>query len=152
MVMGLQPTEGLTDNLWPGDPDPAPSTNDYRGCVATLSNSLKHVAAAQTSKQAERECLSRGLATGSSDLALCVLSAEQASAPATQIRLASSSGTPLLIPASSNYSAHAPAPMRKEQRACAEIGLNPNEEGFATCVDGLRDVLSAGSMQELYRE
>jgi len=37
-VMGLDPAQLPVANLWPGDPDPASTTNDYRGCVASLSN------------------------------------------------------------------------------------------------------------------
>jgi len=33
-VMGLESTEPLVDNLWPGDPDPDSVTNNYQGCIA----------------------------------------------------------------------------------------------------------------------
>jgi hypothetical protein len=150
-VMGFQPSEALTDNLWPGNPDPAVSTNNYRGCIATLSNSLKQVAALRASRQAERECHAKGFDTGSSDLALCVLTTGQAPVPAPEIRLASLTDTPFLISTKPTYSGHVPNTVHKEQLACAEIGLDPNEDAFTRCVQGLANVKSAAFLAEGYR-
>jgi hypothetical protein len=150
-VMGFEPSEALTDNLWPGNPDTAASTNSYRGCIATLSNSLKRAAAARASRQAEQGCLSKGLATDSSDFALCVLTAEETPPPETQIRLASLTDTPLLISMTPAYPRHVHAAARKEQLACAAIGLDPIEDAFSGCVQGLTNVMSAGIMNEAYR-
>lgn len=148
-VMGFRPSAVLTHNLWTGDPDPATWTNDYRGCVATLSDSLQAVAAMRASLQAERDCLSKGLATSRSDLALCVLRAQQ-----TPVRdaalLASSAGVPMVMPITPGARAQAAAGPPKEDLACAKIGLDPNEAGFTECVRGLKSVLSARFMQDLY--
>jgi hypothetical protein len=94
-VMAFEPSAPLVDNLWPGDPDPESSTNDYRGCVASLSSSLRRV-------------------------------------------------TPVSSPAA-GYDME-----RREQLACAEIGLKPAQNAFASCVRGLNDVLSAKAMGAAY--
>jgi hypothetical protein len=39
-VMRLNPGDLQVQNYWPGDPDPATYTNDYRGCVSALSTSM----------------------------------------------------------------------------------------------------------------
>jgi hypothetical protein len=150
-VMGFQPAEALTDNLWPGNPDPAASTNRYRGCIATLSSSLNHAAAARASRQAEQDCHSKGFESGSFDLALCVLTAEEAPEPSTPIRLASISDKPFLTPTKPSYSSHVPSTVRKEQLACAEIGLDPNEDAFAVCVQNLKSVAWTPFFEEGYR-
>ena len=107
-VMGLEPSNVLTENLWPGDPDPALETNDYRGCIATLSNSLEAATASKGS------------------------------------RLTSLTMNP---PPSDEVSASLP----REQQACAQIGLAPNQHAFEDCVGNLRNVMSASSMAESYR-
>lgn len=150
-VMGFQPSEALTENLWPDNPDSSVSTNSYRGCIATLSDSLQQVAAVQASRQAERECHLKGFDTGSSDLALCALTAEQTPISTTPIRLASLTDTPFLTSNKPTFSAQVPNTVHKEQVACAELGLDPNEEAFAGCVRGLRSVVSTSVINDAYR-
>lgn len=150
-VMGLHPDAELTDNLWPADPDPARSTNDFRGCTAALSSSLQRAAAARQATQAEQDCRSLGLTDGSSELAMCMLKAEQAATPARPIQLAALSVTPFLAAATAGPSGHASATLRREQQSCAELGLDPREAEFARCVQGLTRVMSARFMQDLYR-
>jgi hypothetical protein len=124
-VMGLRPSKVLTENLWPGDPDLALETNDYRGCIATLSNSLETATAVREDSEA-----------GSSS---------------KRAQLASLGVMPFVehttTPSPDSVSARLP----REQRACAEIGLDPNQRAFENCVQGLRNVMSASSMAENYR-
>jgi hypothetical protein len=49
------------------------------------------------------------------------------------------------------YPRHVHAAARKEQLACAAIGLDPIEDAFSGCVQGLTNVMSAGIMNEAYR-
>jgi hypothetical protein len=139
-MLGFKPSEGLTDNLWPGNPDPEAFSNRYRGCIATLSSSLRRAVTARAARQAERDCTSRGFAAGSSDMALCVLTAQEAPMPGTPVRLTSSIVTPFLTPTPPTFNGPVPAKARKEQVACAEVGLDPNEDAFASCVQGLKSV------------
>lgn len=150
-VMGFRASEPLTDNLWPGDPDTSSSTNQYRGCIATLSNALTWAEVTHSAKQAEQDCLSQGFVAGSSDLARCVLTTkeERRSAPGTQ--LASLDPKPYLVSTGPRFSGPVPATVHKEQLACAEVGIDPNGQEFASCVQGLKSVGWAPFFQDLYR-
>lgn len=150
-TMRLQPSEELTENLWPGDPDSASETNDYRGCVATLSNSLELAAAAGEASQAERECRAKGLRDGSPQSAVCVLTVEEAQQALVPQQLPAISVAPFLQQTTVNSDDHVPESLRRAQLACAEIGLDPNHGVFNNCVQGLSDVMSASFMDEGYR-
>jgi len=104
-VVGLQPSEPQVDNLWPGDPDPELSTNRYRGCIASLSDSVKH------------------------------------GAP---------TATPFGDEAAAEVNTYIAEMSRRQRRACAEIGLEMRSAAFASCVQGLQDVLSANDMNGNY--
>jgi hypothetical protein len=149
-VMGFEPTEPLVDNLWPGDPDPDSMTNSYRGCVASLSSSLEGVPAAWGERLALDHCRATGLQPGTSELGTCVLrTVEETSAsvvPETAF-LVVTPPSEMLEAASSSASLSE----RRERLACAEIGLEPSQRAFESCVRGLRDVLSAREMSALYR-
>jgi hypothetical protein len=149
-VMGLQPSEELTENLWPGDPDPASDTNDYRGCVATLSNSLELAAAAGEASQAERECRAKGLKGGSAQSAVCVLTAEEAKHTLVQQQLPGINVAPFLQQTTVDSDHHVPEGLRRAQLACAEIGLDPNQGVFNSCVRGLSNVKSSSFMDGGY--
>jgi hypothetical protein len=153
-VLGFRPSEALTDNRWPGDPDPASQTNDYHGCIATLSNSLEAVATAREDTQAERNCVAKGLAPNTAELSVCVLSAQETRPGSKELRLASLSEAPLLEQTTRSTSMasldHVPTGLPREQLACAEIGSDPDHGEFKSCVQGLRDVMSASFMAEDY--
>lgn len=149
--LGFSASETLTDNLWPGDPDASSSTNRYRGCIATLSNSLARVGVARTAKQAEQDCLSQGLVPGSSDLARCVLTTEVTSRSASGTELAALDPKPYLVSTTPRFSGSVPATVQKEQLACVDIGIDPNDEEFARCVQDLKDIGRSPFLQDLYR-
>jgi len=94
-TMGLQPSEPQFDNLWPGDPDQGLSTNRYRGCIASLSDSLHGQDGADVNTSIAET-------------------------------------------------------LRRQRRACAEIGLEPSNDAFASCVRGLQNALSAKDMNANY--
>ena len=149
--LGVRASEPLTDNLWPGSPDASSSTNRYRGCIATLSNSLTRVGLARTAEQAEQDCLSQGLVPGSSDLARCVLTTEDMSRAPSGTELAALDPKPYLVSTAPRFSGSIPARVQKEQLACADIGIDPNDEEFGRCVQGLRDIGRSPLLQDLYR-
>lgn len=66
--MGLDPPEPLVDNLWPGDPNPGAVTDNYRGCIASLSSSLEGVPAAWGERLALEHCRASGLQPATSEL------------------------------------------------------------------------------------
>ncbi len=138
-VMGLRPTEPLTENLWPGDPDPASETNDYRGCIAVLSTSLV---------EGVTGCWTGHFVPDSQDTATCAPSAEDAHGASRGTQLASLTVTAFQ---QTNSPRQPAAKLSREQQACAEIGLDRNQDAFQSCVHGLRRVMSAAFMAEGYR-
>jgi hypothetical protein len=149
-VMGLDPTEPLVDNLWPAGPDPDALTNKYRGCVASLSNSLEGVPEAWGERLALDHCRASGLQAGTSELGTCVLRTIEVTsasvAPETAFLVVTPFGD---IPEAASSSASLSG--RRERLACAEIGLEPSQRAYESCVSGLRDALSANDKSELYR-
>jgi len=150
-VMALRPSDTLTDNLWPGNPDPGSSTNEYRGCVASLSHSMENITAARAESQADENCRTKGLEPGSSAFAVCALQAVEAKPGSERIQLASLDAKPFIEQAGRDAPAAVPGNVSKERLACAEIGLEPKAAAFASCVEGLRAVMSARFMEEGYR-
>jgi hypothetical protein len=149
-VMGLESTEPFVDNLWPGDPDPDSVTNNYRGCIASLSSSLEGVATAWGERLALDHCRASGLQPGTSELGTCVLRTVEATSASVAPETAFLVVTPFSdMPEAASSSASLSD--RKERLACAEIGLEPSQRAYESCVSGLRDVLSANEMSALYR-
>ena len=149
-VLGFRASEPLTDNPWPYNPDSSSSTNRYQGCIATLSNGLNRVEVARAASQAEQDCRSRGLVAGSPDLALCVLGVENEPGSPPKTLVASLDPKPFLL-SSGPRSPRARAAVSKEQLACADIGIDPNDAEFASCVQRLRSVALELYFQDLYR-
>lgn len=149
-VMSLDPTEPLVDNLWPGDPDPDSVTNNYRGCIASLSSSLEGVPAAWGERLALDQCRASGLQPGTSELGTCVLRTVEAISASVAPETAFLVVTPFSdIPEAG--SSGASLSDRRERLACAEIGLEPSQRAYESCVSGLRDVLAGNGMSALYR-
>lgn len=149
-VMGLDPTDPLVANLWPGDPDPDSVTNNYRGCVASLASSLEGVPAAWGERLALDHCRASGLEPGTSELGTCVFRTVEATSASVAAETAFLVVTPfddIPEPAASSASLAA----RRERLACAEIGLEPSQRAYESCVSGLRDVLAANDKSERYR-
>jgi hypothetical protein len=149
-VMGFRPSGALNENLWPGNPDPASSTNEYRGCVASLSRSIQTTAAARVAMQAEQTCRAEGLQPGSPELALCALRTVEASQSPARGPFASLSVTPSGAQATAD-STDSDLAMRRKRMACAAIGLTPSDPAFGSCVEGLTKVTLAKFMEDAYR-
>lgn len=152
-VMGLRPSETLTDNLWPGNPDEGSRTNEYRGCIASLSSSLQANATERAEKRAQEHCRADGLEAGSPELAVCILSVAEAPPASNRILLAGTGHPDVIgqVRESQHRSLFSSTTLQRERLACAEIGLEPNEGAFTTCVEGLTRVMSARLMNEFYR-
>ena len=123
-------------------------TNNYRGCIASLYNSLRITTMTRAEMQADRNCRAKGLEAGTSALAVCVL--HESTSNSGAIESVGLMVTPYRATAVSDASI--PEILRREQLACAEIGLEPAQRGFANCVQGLRDVLSASLMDTDYQD
>ncbi len=109
----------------------------FSACANSLSQSLRDDFAAQSSSRARADCLRQGLAPGSSGLAECVLDA-----PVTRDQVVAGGVTHTGSPAS--YFSGSPRELRRrEQRACASLGLDPTGQGFDSCVADLSASLFA---------
>jgi hypothetical protein len=149
-VMGFKPTAPAVDNAWPGDPDPGAETNGYRGCIASLSRSLLTSGAARATSAADRACRGEGLTDGSPALAECVLKRAQAVRPAAAAQSVSLVVTPFEDGQGPNSWSHQTE--RREQQACAQIGLEPAGSQYASCLNGLSDVITAMRLGRDYRD
>lgn len=111
-------------------------------CVQNLSASAVALSRVRALDDARGACLGKGLASG--DVPLCELSsARQHAAPAsgpTDIRINTASLPPV---ATSYYSASARELRLREQTACARLGYDPADAGFAKCVASLDSSLFA---------
>lgn len=142
-VMGLHANEPLTGGYWLGDARLEYWTSHYRGCVTSLSDSIQKVADVEATEQADASCQAKGYQTGSSDLALCVLQA----ADERRGNAETATATPISYhPETANGSffyASGKELNRREQIACASLGLDPSNASFAECVKDLKDTLYA---------
>jgi hypothetical protein len=142
-VMGLSPRERLTGGNWLGNDKLDYWTSHYRGCIVSLSDSLQGVRDTEVVQQAEERCRAQGLQPGSSDLALCVLhSANEHSEPA-EPAASQTSAHEVLVAAGSFYFASPGETARREQVACATLGLSPAQAEFKNCVQQLSSTFYA---------
>jgi hypothetical protein len=139
-VMGLWANEPPIPG--PGDPRLDPLENHYQGCVASLSGSLRSVDQSYGLAQADRDCRGRGLASGGPDLAQCVLETQRAGALRAPTMTAVSDERVQVAPRSF-YSAGPHEESRREEMACARLGLNPVDLAFDNCVKDLKDTFYA---------
>jgi hypothetical protein len=139
-VMGLSPTERPRGGNWLGNDKLDYWTSHYRGCVVSLSDSLQNVRDTEVVQQAEKQCRAKGLLSGSPELALCVLQTANEHPEPTGSQSAAAGQTPVaekLAAAGSYYFASPGETARREQVACAALGLSPAEAGFKSCVQQL---------------
>lgn len=136
--MGLNPKEPLT-TVWGGAVNPGlvGGENHFQGCVASLSGSLRDVAQQDANLRADADCRARGASVGSSELANCVLSSlKDQTAPSLQTISDGPTHGPALRPGSF-YTASPGEVQQREQRACADLGLNPAYGAFDACVKSM---------------
>jgi len=142
--MGLSPSEPPS-NVWgpASNPDLTGGENHYQGCVASLSSSLQGVNGAHIAIQADQDCREKGLASGSPQLAECVLLSEGArrvavAGPGTMAR--TQAGDRLeRVSIRSYFDVGSREKTRREEFACARLGLNPAYGAFANCVKDMKD-------------
>jgi hypothetical protein len=140
-VMGLSPSERPTGGNWLGNDRLDYWTSHYRGCIVSLSDSLTHARDTTAGQQAEEECRAKGLLRGSPELALCVLqTAGKRPAPTAAPETTASAALlrQQFAATGSYYRASARETARREQVACAALGISPTDENaFVSCVKSL---------------
>ncbi len=143
-VMGLNPNETLQAGGQFRGTSGGNDTSHYRMCVLSLSESLQGIGDAQLTQSTDAACAAKGLAPGSSDLALCVLNGlgnRPASGDSTQTSAVAQSGDALPPAVISYYRASAHDQGQLEGLACASLGLNPAQNGFTNCVKKINQAL-----------
>ncbi len=141
-VMGLSPAERLAGGNWLGNSRLDYWTSYYRGCVLSLSDSLSRSIDAGIVQQADADCRSKGYRSGTPDLALCVLNTANARAGAPQPQDDLAAATPVsetVPPAGTFFRASPRETARRQQLACAALGLDPADAAFNRCVKALGD-------------
>lgn len=141
-VMGLSPDERLVGGQWLGDSHLDYWTSRYRGCVTSLSDSFLKSRETALTDQADHDCRAKGYASGSSDLALCVLKSAQQPSASLAPGLTSNAEVIPAVSGSLFYASGAER-ARREQLACAAMGIEPNGEAFNTCVRNLQGTFHA---------
>jgi hypothetical protein len=144
-VMGLSPSERLIGGEWLGDSHLDYWTSRYRGCLTSLSDSVQNLGDLQAKQQADRACRAKGYADGSSDLALCVLQSAQAQGPLSAQQPAASQPRAEALPTASGslFYASAHERRRREELACAAVGIEPVGDAFKACVNDLQNTFHA---------
>ena len=145
-VMGLSPKERLSGGEWLGDQRLDYWTSHYRGCVTSLSDSVQNVSGDQATQQSDRDCRAKGYADGTPDLALCVLQGARQSpgAPGQLVTAGQSQSAESLPTASGSFFYASPhETRRREEVACAAVGIEPTHDAFKACVDGLQNTFHA---------
>jgi hypothetical protein len=119
-----------------------PGQAQYEGCVDSLSDSLRSLTQGRAAWAAHDACLDKGLKLGSPDLAVCTLQSTEAKAlGATDLTLANAGAARGSI--KSYFSTSNRDQFRREQLACAQLGLDPVSGAFDSCVASLRSALFA---------
>jgi hypothetical protein len=143
-VMGLSPSERLIGGYWMGDSRLDYWTSRYRGCVTSLSDSVQAAGDTQAKQQADSECRAKGYATGSPDLALCVLqTARQTQNAGGTQTTGQHNAEPLPTASGSLFYASAGERRRREELACAATGIDPAGDAFKACVNDLQRTFHA---------
>ena len=95
-------------------------------------------------------CRASGLEPGTSELGTCVFRTVEATSASVVAETAFLVVTPFGDVPEAAASSVSLAD-RRERLACAEIGLEPSQRAYKSCVSGLRDALAANDTSELYR-
>jgi len=145
--MGLNPDERLSGGKRMGNDRLGYWTSHYRGCILSLSDSLQHATDEQVTQRADADCRAKGFASGSSDLALCVIQSVN-DHPNPEPRRAPTVAATRVDPeppsASVSFTDASPDEIsRREQMACVALGLEPSLAAWKSCVKGLSDTLYA---------
>lgn len=114
---------------------------EFQGCTESLAGSLAVALHQDRAADAYRDCTERKLARGTPEFSRCVLDRENDGARGRGLRLDAA----YVRPADSNpedyYQTGFGLRHRREQYACAQVGLLPGTEAFDVCVNGLDTTL-----------
>ena len=125
-----------------------PGAGAFDGCVLSLADTLRSIGRDRTVAEARDACFARDLKPGSTDLDLCLLRAKDAKAGSDDVKLPDAASAMSEIaddPQSSEsyFVVSSRTKTRREQQACALLGLDPAFDAFANCVANLQGALQA---------
>lgn len=121
-----------------------PGEAHHAGCVESLSQSARTLEQGRAIQRAREGCLNKGFKVSSTDLSVCTLQSTQTDRAGAPIASASPTrAEPIPGGPKSYFYASNQDRFRREQLACAEIGLDPTSGAFGSCVAGLRATLFA---------
>jgi len=110
----------------------SPNTEQYQSCVDSLMDSAHGLDRGRALIDARGDCLRRGARPGP-DLNVCELQSAAAGPTPTPVSEARETR------AATSYAYASPGEViHREQLACARLGYDPTDDGFAGCVAGLR--------------
>jgi hypothetical protein len=143
-VMGLNPSEPLMGGNWLGGPSLPYWTNHYRACITSLSDTLQRRSDLEATREADRECRAKGYADGTPDLALCVLQSKRRTSASNGPQLVTALDGPgaqeLPTAGGSFFYASGRETRRREENACAVLGLESADGAFGACVNDLQGI------------
>jgi hypothetical protein len=125
-----------------------PGEEHFGNCVESLSASLSDLNQSRGLERARAECLSKGLVADSPQMSRCIVET-QAADPAVQPisdPAGAGPGEAAQLGGQKSYFEVSPAiAYRREQLACASLGIDPAARAFANCVSGLKMSLLAAN-------
>ena len=116
---------------------------EFEACVSSLSDSVGTLVRADYANNAYRSCAQAGLKRETSEFSRCVLDHEnsQRDADGLSAGAAARLNAAYITPADSNpedyFEGSFKLRFRREQYACAQLGLEPNTAAFASCASRL---------------
>lgn len=117
----------------------APGEKHFAACEESLSASLRNLRQGEGISLSRRTCLDEGHRPRTPDFARCELDA----APAAEAPL--SDGGPVPGGSRSYFVVSRSDAFRRDQMACAQLGIDPAGDAFAECTAGLRAALARAS-------
>ncbi len=110
----------------------------YQGCIASLSDAVQRNADALAARHAHTACAAKGLREETPEFAMCVLDSANRADEATPTSAGNSGAQAVEQPVGSYFYASGREMRRREQVACAQLGLDPVGEEFDRCVKDLK--------------
>ena len=119
-----------------------PPGAEFLACVSSLSDSVAGLESADYANRSYDACEQAGLKRGTPAFSRCVLDRENgkrdaASAPAVASKLDAAPIAPADTNQDSYFASNFNVRHRREQYACAQLGLEPDTGGFTSCVNNL---------------
>jgi len=141
-VVSAQPSaQGEVAGICRGVLGLEPGEKHYAACTDSLGRSLQDLDQGRGMAAARRECLARRLAPDTSAFAECELAASQEAA-----RPVRDDGATVIPGGTRSYfMISRETAYRRDQLACARLGLDPDQGAFGSCVADLKTALARAS-------